>query len=186
MSFGGNYIQELNKLNELFYNEFGSLSVLEMDYKPDEKSWSINECIDHLILTNKEYFDRFPKLENRSRNTARMIHSLVFPKMFGKIVLKSVSPNQNKKIKTFKAFSPQKSNFGKNIINDLITENSVFIEKIKMYSEEDFENEVVSSPLTTLITYTLEDCICLLIEHEKRHYNQALRIKNSLVSSLSN
>lgn len=186
MDFAENSVQELHKLNEMFNNEFGSLDVQEMDFTPDQKSWSINKCLDHLIKVNQSYFEICDTFAQNAKKIKFIHNNLILPKVFGKMVVKYVSPDKKFKIKTFGIFSPQKTNYGENLVQLLIKENSNLIEIIKNFGDEDFENQIVHSPITNMITYTLKDCITLLIEHEKRHFNQALRIKNNLVNSLSN
>jgi hypothetical protein len=41
----------------------------------------------------------------------------------------------------------------------------------------DVDKLYITSPLARLVTYSLRNAITILIEHEHRHINQAIRVK---------
>jgi uncharacterized damage-inducible protein DinB len=43
------------------FGKFKSLSEDQINWKLSAESWSIAECVDHLIVTNKLYFNEFEK-----------------------------------------------------------------------------------------------------------------------------
>ncbi|GMU95345.1 DinB family protein [Ignavibacterium album] len=46
----------INEINKLY-----SLSENELNWKATSETWSIAECIDHLAVTNKLYFNKMEK-----------------------------------------------------------------------------------------------------------------------------
>lgn len=67
--------------------------------------------------------------------------------------------------------------------NELLDENKLLIAKIKPLKEEVLDRIIVKSPVNGLIAYSLRDCLTILVEHEKRHYNQAIKLKQQIESS---
>ncbi|MEJ7615904.1 MAG: DinB family protein [Pyrinomonadaceae bacterium] len=40
----------------------GGLSARQLNWKPSPEQWSIGQCLDHLMNTNKQYFPLIEKL----------------------------------------------------------------------------------------------------------------------------
>ena len=177
MSFIQNQVEELNKLSEKFSSEFAELNPDKMDWKPGENIWGINECLDHIIQSNKKYYPIFDSIESGTYKGGKWASFPVLPRLMGKMVLKAVSPDYKRKSKTFPPFYPLSSYYGKNLTNELIEENKILIEKLSKCKESDLDKVVVTSPINSFITYSLRDCIKILVDHEKRHFNQAANIK---------
>ena len=170
-------IAEIVTLNEKISAVFSALGADIMDLKPDAKTWSINECFDHIIQTNQKYYDIFDAIGRGTYKGGQWIHFLILPRLLGKLVIKAVSPDYKGKSKTAPIFYPLESTYGKNITTDLLEENNLLIEKFRQCKEDDLDNVIVISPVTVFVTYSLRDCITLLVDHEKRHFNQAMRLK---------
>jgi hypothetical protein len=47
---------------------------------------------------------------------------------------------------------------------------------MKATEDLDVEKIIISSPVTNLITYSLMDAYRIIINHEKRHFLQAIRV----------
>jgi DinB superfamily len=170
-------IEDIVKLNEKFSSAFSQIDVEKMDWKPDPQTWSINECLDHIVQSNKKYYDIFDSIESGTYNGGKWVHFPILPRLMGKMVVKAVSPNYKGKSKTFPIFFPLKSSYGKNNTPELLEENKILIEKFKKCKEKFLDKVIVASPVNSFITYSLRDCIKILVEHEKRHYNQAMNLK---------
>lgn len=50
-----NKLQQIEKAVETTVNTFSHLIVEQLNYKTDAKSWSIAQCLDHLMVTDKQY-----------------------------------------------------------------------------------------------------------------------------------
>ncbi|MGH9818696.1 MAG: DinB family protein, partial [Pyrinomonadaceae bacterium] len=47
-------IAEIEKITEDFRSAFGSLTDSQLNWKPTGESWSVAQCLDHLIKSNDE------------------------------------------------------------------------------------------------------------------------------------
>ncbi len=54
---------EIDKITLRFNNKFRGLNHDELNWKPNSKSWSIGQVIEHLVKTSEAYFN-IPKLIN--------------------------------------------------------------------------------------------------------------------------
>ncbi|MDR5589609.1 DinB family protein [Christiangramia sp. SM2212] len=170
------WANQIDRLTGMFLNSFSPLSEDDLNWKPGPETWSIAENMEHLIILNESYFPGFERL-NRGNYDLPFIARFGFVvKFFGNLILKSVNPDRNKKMKTFPLWQPSKSNFSKEILNRFETHQNKLKEEILSTEHHIKENAVISSPANKNIVYKLETAFEILISHEKRHYNQANEI----------
>jgi hypothetical protein len=92
----------------------------------------------------------------------------------GKTILKSVSPDNRKKLRTFPMWEPVAANIHKDIVSCFDKHQSALKDVIT--SSEEFVNKgtVISSPANHNIVYTLGKAFEIMITHEERHLNQSI------------
>ncbi len=172
-----NLATEASEVTRSFKNEFGQLNDVQFNWKPNPNQWSIGECIDHLIVSNQLYFPKFEAVANGQHISTIWQKLPWLPSFWGKMLLKIVSPDYPKNSKTLKIFEPTASDF----TVDLIQEFENCQQKLVTYFEQmdhiNLDKIIITSPASALITYPLKDACKVLIEHEKRHFNQAFHVK---------
>ena len=55
-----------------------------------------------------------------------------------------------------------------------------FLAYISNCSTIDIDKTIITSPLVSMVTYSLRDALQFLLTHEHRHINQAIRVKTNL------
>ena len=180
MRFKNPYLEELIKevksVSEEVVKTYGSLSTVQLNWKPDASQWSIGQCVHHLITTNQLYFKVFRELNTGNRKPTFWERIPILPDILGKMVLRSVQPQNTKKVKTFKIFLPTTSNIDLEIISTFENQQLEFIQLLENSDQLNHGRIVVSSPVFSLVTFRLQDCCNMLIAHEKRHVLQAKRV----------
>jgi uncharacterized damage-inducible protein DinB len=58
--------QQIDTSTQEFVEAFGKLSAKELNWKPNSKTWSIAQNIDHLIVFNETYFSIIESLKNKT------------------------------------------------------------------------------------------------------------------------
>ncbi len=173
-------INELNELTSKFNKTFSSLTPEQLRWKPNPKSWSITQVVEHIIKTNEAYFPCIRETLNGNTPKTFLINFPFLAKFFGNLLLKFVDPENVKKIKTFSIFAPSNSELDVSIFEKLTANNSELINIITS-SKNSLENgALISSPASSHIFYNMETAFDILIAHEKRHFNQAKKVLNSL------
>ena len=173
---------EIDTNTSLFEEKFKDLTIEKLNWKPNSKNWSIGQVIEHLKISNEGYFGIPKLLKSRDFKPSFLSKIGFMPKMFGNFILKAVDPNNHRKVKTMKVFEPAESNVGENILNEFkdsqlelhkfIDEN---IESIKIRT-------VIPSPVNKHIVYYFDDVIDILINHQKRHFNQASNVSEMIIN----
>lgn len=159
-----------------FETSFGRLNSGELNWKPHESAWSVGQIIDHLIRINESYYPLLDELK-RGRNPVPWIAKIRFiPPFFGKFILKSVEPERKKKMKTFPVWEPTSSSVSDDIVERFTMHHRELVGKLDTHEHLFGKGTVISSPANRYVVYPLETAIEILIQHERRHYNQALEV----------
>lgn len=154
---------------------FGDLTVTQLNWKPSAERWSVAQCFDHLITSNKGYFPIIEKvLAGRKRTLWESMPFL--PGLTGRLFIKSLDPSSTRKIKAPKRFEPAQSDISGSVINDFVEQQETIADRMKTTEHLDLERIVITSPVTPVITYSLLDAYRIIVVHERRHFEQAQRV----------
>src|SRR3989449_10339692 len=155
---------------------FGDLTAPQLNWKPGADQWSVAQCFDHLVTANAAFFPIFEKvLSGEKKNT--FWESLPWlPAFWGKMLIKAVAPETTRKLKAPKIFHPSNSSVDVAIIRRFIDQQNRVVRYMNATEDLDLEKITISSPVTRFITYSLMDAYRIIINHEKRHFLQAMRV----------
>ena len=153
---------------------FGSLSPEQLNWKPAADSWSVAQCLDHLIKTNNEMR---PIIEAKLRGEPNSFWEKVSPLsgFFGGFLKKSLV-NDAKKFKAPTKEIVPPSDVDADIVEQFCRHQQEVIDQVDALGKLDWDRTVITSPFLKLMTYRLGDALDIMIEHEKRHIRQAKRV----------
>lgn len=157
-------------------SSFGSLSAAQLNWKPSAERWSIAQCFDHLITSNKGFFPVVESVLKGTKKTRFLERLPILPGLAGKLMIKSLDPASTRKFKAPKNFEPAQSNISAGIIDDFVAQQDKIIEGMKATSHLDLKRIVVTSPAVAFVTYSLMDAYRIIVVHEQRHFQQARRV----------
>jgi len=154
---------------------FTHLSDGQLNWEPHPDSWSVGECLSHLVNSNSLYLDKIENILN-SFPTGSEKDFPYKQSFMGKLISKGVDPSNLKKAKTFKVFFPDKSDVRKNIIDEYVKSSEKLIELVGKMQHLDLKKIKLSSPVNILIRLNLGDSLIIIPKHDERHINQAERV----------
>jgi len=154
---------------------FGSLSGEQLNWKPAEKSWSVGQCLEHIIKTNEQFYDEFNSLAAGKRRNTFWQSNSPFSGALGRFLIKAVSEDSKKSKAPSKAIVPP-SDISDDIVGRFTEHVSGVNEMVERCADADLRKTVVSSPFLSVMTYRLDDAYTVLVEHTKRHIRQAKRV----------
>lgn len=160
------------------FNKFKSLSKDQINWKPDDKSWSIAECIDHLLVTNKLYLDELEKQFSAKQIKTDCSITEVKHKLLSEFIIRSVNPDNVKKVKTFTVFMPSASNYSNEVFLKFFDQQKELINLISSFNNLNLNKYIMSSPAAKLIKENFCDVLEIIRLHDRRHFNQAERVFN--------
>ncbi|HKU76967.1 MAG TPA: DinB family protein [Pyrinomonadaceae bacterium] len=154
---------------------FAQLSPSQLNWKPSAERWSVGQCFDHLLSSNKGYFPIVDDvLKGRKQSVWESMPLL--PGLAGKLLIKSLDPASTHKIKAPKRFQPAQSDIRASVISDFVDQQTQIAEQMKASEHLDLEKIVITSPVSAAITYSLMDAYRIIVVHEHRHFQQAKRV----------
>lgn len=157
-------------------SSFGNLTAEQLNWKPSAERWSVGQCFDHLINSNKGYLPIIESVRGGTKKTRFMERLPVLPGLAGKLLIKSLDPASTRRIKAPKRFEPAQSNISASVIDDFAAQQEKVIEGMKSTSDLDLERIVITSPAASFVTYSLMDAYRIIVVHERRHFQQAQRV----------
>jgi DinB family protein len=155
---------------------FGHLNPEQLNWKPAADSWSVAQCLDHLITSNVGYdpvFDRILKGEYRKA----FLHRIPFlPAFFGRTLIKATSPDSQRKYKAPDSAQPSSSAIDPQIVEHFVANHREMLAKMKSVENRDPAKIIVTSPFLSVVVYSMLDAFRLIVAHDRRHFAQAQRV----------
>lgn len=168
---------QLKKVADNAMAEFGGLTIEQLNWKPAEKEWSVAQCFDHLIVTHSLYFPMFERFAAGDTKMSFFEKASPLSGFFGRFLIKNLDPKNLKKMKTTGKASPSVSEIGGDIIRRFCDHQLEMIAALnKLPSDLDATNQIVTSPLLGVITYSFDDALTFVPMHCERHFDQAKRV----------
>ena len=155
---------------------FDRLSPEQVNWKPDQREWSIGQCFDHLVIANGP-FERIIEdvLENRRRGRLwERVPGL--PRLFGRLLIESLRPDSGRRVRAPAVLHPSQSHITPQVVARFLQQQSRLVHLIEATRGRDVERIIVTSPVTRAITYSLMDAYRIIVVHEQNHFVQARRV----------
>ena len=154
---------------------FGRLTPAQLNWKPAAERWSVAQCFDHLLSSNRGYLPIIESvLAGRKQTFWQSVP--VLPGVWGKLLIKSLDPVKGRKLKAPKNFQPARSDISGAVIDDFVGLQATIVEKMKATERLDLERIIINSPVASVVTYSLMDAYRVIVVHEARHFQQAKRV----------
>jgi DinB superfamily len=155
---------------------FGHLNANQINWKPSTEQWSIGQCFEHLINANQEYFPQLNQVIRGQKKISLWQRMPFLPGFFGKLLVKSLSPDSKRKLKAPKLFQPALSKIDPQVIGKFVAHQNDLMAKMKAIEGEDLEKIIIYSPVSKMVIYSLLDACRIIVVHERRHFRQAQRV----------
>lgn len=169
-------IEELENLSLLANEKFGSLNAAQINYKYDERKWSIGELLEHLINTNKAYFTSYEKIIEGKRSENFLAKFPFIADFYGKMMIKTLGPNSEKFYRTPSIFDIKSKTAESGIVKEFISTQNDLINYIKECESLGAERIIISSPVSSAVVISVADSFRIITVHEQRHLKQAEKI----------
>jgi hypothetical protein len=154
---------------------FGQLSAEQINWKPSEGEWSIGQCFDHLVISNRPFFQIVGEIlegRQRPRGWERMP---LLPRFFGKLLINTLRPDSRRKVNARPAFYPSTSHIPAGIITSFVEQQDRLLDLMEATRGLNLDGITITSPVVRVITYSLMDAYRIIVVHEQNHFVQARR-----------
>ena len=175
----GGFVTELEAVGREAREVFGRLSAAQLNWKPSAEQWSVGQCFDHLIVTNRTFF---PVMERVAAGTYKgSMWGRVSPLsgFFGRLILKALDPEKGRKTKAPRVFEPAASDVEADVIEQFTRHQGELAGRMRATATADLRRTKVTSPVAAVATYSLLDAYRIVVAHERKHLAQARRVTES-------
>jgi hypothetical protein len=157
--------------------KFQLLTLEQLNYKADEKSWSILECLEHLNLYGDFYIDEIGKQMKASKYQvpAENCKSSLLGSHFTKVM--KVNDDKIKTMKTFVNMDPKDSQLPKSIVQRFIDQQQEYLKLLDKAKGVNIQKTKTSITISKLIKLRLCDTLMVVVYHNERHIWQANRVR---------
>lgn len=158
--------------------EFSTLSSSQLNWQPSNDEWSIAQCLEHLIIADglRNQIIKKKITQNFRSGTWERINPL---KNFWGLMLVTQSQEKiHKKIKAPGRFQPSTTTITEDIQLKFEDYLDNLLNDITACEKADLDKVFVTSPVSGLVTYSLRNAIAIIIGHQYRHINQAIKVKH--------
>lgn len=169
-------VDESEAVSRDVQSTFGQLNAEQLNWKPNADSWSVAQCLDHLLNANSEMLRVFDPVINGAKRTRFVERLPVLPGLWGRLMVKMVAPQGKQKLKAPAAAAPSASKLDLQIVSRFVAKQHEVSQKLKAVEHLNPDKVVVTSPFIGLITYSLLDAARIIVAHERRHFEQARRV----------
>ena len=152
---------------------FGHLTERQLNWRPATNSWSVAQCLDHLLSANREMFDAIDAAFVRPPTIWQRLPGL--PRLFGRLLIRSQMPEATRKFTAPTQATPSASAIDASIVQRFIDHQSEVAKRVHAIDAASAGCTMVS-PFVSFITYSVLDGCRLIVTHERRHVEQARRV----------
>jgi hypothetical protein len=153
---------------------FKKLTASQLNFKESLESWSILECIEHLVRYGNFYLPEIGIQLDKSKHPKGDIYRTGF---FGNYFANTMLPKEKvNKMKTFKSMNPIKSKIDVKVLDTFIQQQEKALKLLNSAKETDINKVKTAISITSLIRLRLGDTFKVVIFHNWRHLIQARKL----------
>lgn len=172
-------IEILEEVNATVEDTFVPLLREQLNWKPAPDSWSIAQCLDHLIRTNESYLPQLAAISQGEKRQTLWERAPLLPRLFGRLLLRASQPDGQGKMQAPKSFRPLQSNLPVETPTHFLAHNRALIRQYRALPQDGLRRHRLTSPASKVIVLRLEEVVLILPAHEQRHLQQALRVMDA-------
>jgi hypothetical protein len=148
-------------------------------WQPAPNCWSIAQCLEHLNATARNYFPLINNSINNARSSGLLSSGPYRHGWLGRYYARSVTPPPKLRIPSPRRFTPPPDRPMAEIWPSFLTFQDRLQELIVHATGVDLGRVRVTSPVTSLIRFSLGSTLAIIVGHEERHLWQARQIRGA-------
>ncbi len=165
---------------------FVNLPKEKLEWQPNERTWSIAQCLEHLNAYYRYYIPVFKGKITNSRFNEPPEYFTSSP--LGRAVYRSVRlgkvKNVKRKLKSLKEYNPliNSSLKSENPVEEYLQHQEEFLELLKMAREIDMRKTKCALSVRPVVKLNIGDALLYMAFHNERHIHQALNVLHTIKS----
>lgn len=156
---------------------FGGLSPGQLSWRPADDAWGVGQCMDHLVTTDRLYLDEIRKAVEEGRRKGTTRRGAFRGGRLGGWFARAAGPNVKMKVKAPKVFKPNEiEEVSPHVVERYLETQGELLRWLEEADGLDLDRLKIRSPVIRLVRFRLGDAFRIVVEHDKRHLDQARRV----------
>jgi hypothetical protein len=167
---------QLAQVAEAVKADFGGLDASTLNWRPDPERWSVAQCLEHLLTTNRHMFASAVRAldGSQARNVWQQVP--LFPRVWGTLLIRSQAPSGTRRFVAPSLARPAASDIAPAVVGLLVDQHRAAADVLATVSDTRVRQTLMTSPFARVITYSVLDGWRLVVAHDWRHIEQARRM----------
>jgi hypothetical protein len=171
------YQTRLQEISRIVDSELMPLTELQLNWKPAPSSWSVAECIEHLLLAFDGYIKGLATIIEKGNNENVIAKSTYKISLAGKLMVFAVDPSIKIPIPAPPKFKPEKhKTYTHEVLRNFQNTIHLISSQLEAGKSLDWNLLKITSPVTSLLKLTMGDTFEVLTLHALRHLKQAQKV----------
>ena len=165
------FTKQRERVRELF----AGMGPDELNWKPDNKTWSVGECLHHIWITNNKYLANLDKVIREGKRKEKGNEEYK-SSWIGTRFIEMVGPTGGQNTPVPKALMPEAGKTPRDVVQMVMDQMEAFNEFIDESAGTDLRRTKMASPVSPILRLPLGDVFIALQGHNERHINQASKL----------
>lgn len=158
---------------------FGGLDARQLNWRPDAARWSVAQCFDHLLVSNRLMLRAADDALDDAKPGTIWQRLPVLPRVLGRLLIRSQAPGSARKFTAAPKAQPATGDMAADIVRRFVEQHSDVVTWLQALDERHAARAIMTSPFMRVITYSVLDGCRLVLAHDRRHLEQARRVTSS-------
>ncbi len=173
-------VRELKESEESAAQLILGVSSVQGNWQPMEgKSWSIWQCLEHLVLTNQLYTAALKEAVTKNDKGGESPTKEISPGWFGRWFLSQLEPPVRVRVKTRAKAKPVASGDLEDVQSKFVNSHEEAREVLKYWECVDFNRIKYRNPYASWLRFSVGTGLLILNAHDRRHLWQAQKVKEA-------
>jgi hypothetical protein len=147
------------------------------NWRPDERSWSIAQCLDHLNVGNRVYLVPMREALARARQKGAVRRGPIRPGALGRWFVANLEPPPKRRLSAPKKIVPAARTGKAEVMAEWGRLQAEVKDLLREAAELDLNHTRFVNPFISLIRFSVGTGFQVIATHERRHLWQAERVK---------
>lgn len=155
---------------------FGGLSARQLNWRPGATQWSVAQCFEHLLTSNRLMFRAADDALSGKPPRTFWQRVPLLPGIFGPMLVRSQAPSTTRRFKAAAIATPTTSDIAADVVLRFLDQDRQALMKLQVLNEAAAARAIMTSPFAAFVNYSVLNGWRLVFAHDRRHIEQARRV----------
>ncbi|MBW8879448.1 MAG: DinB family protein [Acidobacteria bacterium] len=150
-----------------------------LNWRPDESSWSVAQCLDHLNVANRVYLDPMRQALEAARSRGEIRRGPIHPGALERWFVRTLEPPPRRKFPAPRKIVPAQRKTRDEVAGEWSRVQAELADLLREAAPFDLNAARFRNPLFPLVRFGVGTGFLVMDAHERRHLWQARQVRNN-------